>query len=285
MLRSTPSNPAIASPPPRFVRRKPGRGQWFEKLFTLPHTAVGIGLLLLLIAEASCALLGRDAPPRQVIGAGPNRKYVDRYTINVSYDHGGRVHWVEGNVTAADYALLTSAAAVGPAAHNRSSPDAALLRVHYLALGPWHYAKVLLRGERPFDEYRPLPFVVLFWDGIIGLLVYQLYVRPWRQRQLYRWGVVSPGRITEVRRFEGKGGNYKLNYAFLMQDGTPVTAKMRLPLFVRQTFFAGDPVRVLHYPRRARPTVIYEHGDYIAEGVEVTPQEQVLEASQRRLWC
>src|SRR5256885_12641512 len=65
---------------PRIIRGRSGCVGCLPKVFTLPHTVIGIGFLVYLIAEAACALLGRDAPARLVY-SHPAPKSSSQYEI------------------------------------------------------------------------------------------------------------------------------------------------------------------------------------------------------------
>jgi hypothetical protein len=257
---------------PRIVRRRYGCLGCLPKVFTLPHTLIGIGFLIYLIAEAACALIGRDVPGR-LLDAHPAPKSSRQYEIVVAYDHAGRQHQAKRVVGRFDNDRISPAGTALPTSPVAPPPDSLPLRVHYLAVGPWHYAKVLLGTERSFDDSWPFLFIVPFWNGIVGVFVYQLYVRPWRERRLCRGGVMTAGRITHVVTTHGKGGHHKVQYAFRMEDGSPVGATMKVDGNRAVSRVIGDPVRVLHYPGRAKPSLIYDYCDYTIHPVPPVREE------------
>src|SRR5205823_13138418 len=44
-----------------------------------------------------------------------------------------------------------------------------------------------------------LCFAALFWNGMISIIVWQFYLRPWRKRRLVRYGMPTAGVVREVK--------------------------------------------------------------------------------------
>src|SRR5215472_10519475 len=78
-------------PPPRSVRGGVGCGVWFVRLFTLPHTLIGIGLLLNIPLTILWALAGTELPATILRGeTSTSRKGGVSYTLHYRYAAGGQ---------------------------------------------------------------------------------------------------------------------------------------------------------------------------------------------------
>ena len=102
----------------------------------------------------------------------------------------------------------------------------------------------------------------LFWCFCTGLLVMEVYIRPWQLKRLHRRGHATPGVITD-RQVDDSGENrtYTLSYSFRVNDRYE-TAKMTVHADDYYAAKIGQQVAVLHWPRRSKPSTIYGLGDY-----------------------
>jgi hypothetical protein len=261
--------PAAATLPPeltahyRRVRRRAGVGGWvfaaFLRIFILPHTLVGIGLLFAMPASILWAVAGHDH-----VGA-VERLWVTTHKRTQSY----HVEYV--------YDLPADGPLAGPrrcsqTTVNRSVYDTlnSLPRgqrtVHVRALGvpPLFYDDVI---DGRGGAWRVVGFTWLFgtfWCGIVSLFAYAIYVSPWLTRRLYRSGTAVRGTIASKRMTYGKTVTRLVTFRFQTPDGRTHTGEMACAGSVAEwdAAGAGDPVTVLYDPRRPKRSIAYEFGPY-----------------------
>lgn len=131
---------------------------------------------------------------------------------------------------------------------------------------------------QPIPENYPVVLVTVFCGFLasapffaIAKLLWELFVAPWRQRQLLRSGSVTTGVVVHRSETKGRGAMLRLTYEYevlapdtgeLPRGTDTVRAKLNMPgtdFVGRQV---GDQVIVIYAPDRPRRSVLYEYADY-----------------------
>lgn len=258
-----PFEPELDQPTPRRIAAREGCaygcGLWGVRLFCLPHTLIG-PFLAYQAVRALVLYLG-------VLWAGTE---VDG-TITHKDERPGKT----GTYYTADYVF-----AVGGVEYTgHTQPDAET----YAALQEGEPIRVRVWEAAPEDGHSwdgseagslrtvgGLCFAALFWNAMISIIVWQFYVRPWRQRQLVRYGVPTAGVVRQVKAWpEKRGQAYRVRYEYtpgpsdLFEERQSGSVRVWPPNSAADVK-AGDVLTVLYDPRRPRRSVLYRFSDYKA---------------------
>lgn len=239
---------------PRSIRRRngvmSGCGLVFGRLFILPHMLVGIGMIVMIpltIVKAYFGDVNHGIIVKKWITSGEDTNYHIKY----EYDAGGVHHGGERTCSKSIYDAIGDPRQTQPTIEIRS--------INILGR---HFDEAILSGE---SRLRSLGFYLLFgffWNAVLFVFVYVLWIAPWRTRQLYRRGTPVPGRINSKRISSGEDTTYYLGYEFIQ----PKFGLIRREQSVSSQQFAsagdGQFVTILCYPQKKAPTVIYEFGDF-----------------------
>jgi hypothetical protein len=125
-------------------------------------------------------------------------------------------------------------------------------------------------GEKLSDQLIGLWLVAAPAPIVLAVGAYRVFVRPARIKALYTHGVAVGGRVVGRKRTGRHGECLEIRYEFVRPDGVLAKRNMTVPVndYVISAW-TGEPVTVLHPGnRRARPSVIYECGEYECEGAE-----------------
>lgn len=267
----------VPSRTPRNIRRRAGHnlgcGIWFLRLFILPHTLVGLGLIGWVVLNVALLAAGTNTQAEVV------RKYRSSgdngYVYNVEYAFGpdGRYR-DKTSIPKPQYDRI-----ILPAADQveRDTVAPSQLPVRYLAAGDLHYSHPL---QGSWGLWGLLGFSILFglfWNGILSVFFYLAWIGPYVGRKLYIHGKVARGRITSKKTStsrpnrRGRGGLTKhinLKYEFETESGQTVkgstSAAQGSPGDLDA--YVGQAVTVLYRPDRPRQSVLYEYGNYEIEG-------------------
>ena len=128
-----------------------------------------------------------------------------------------------------------------------------------------------LPGSTPLRNLGGKWFFALFWNGIMSVAVWFLYVRPWRIRRLVRLGQPTEGIVRAATVSINKGSkSYHVTCEYAAPGGddlltpTVFTRKMTSTQKSAADVKLGDLVTVLYDPRKPRRRVIYTLTDYRA---------------------
>jgi hypothetical protein len=245
----------LRSPPPRPVSRRSGTGTViFLRLFILPHTLIGFGVLFLVVFEPVFLIL-TPGIPATVIALTPHTSRKGGTTYRVTYRYSP-----------------ADAPAVGLTGEEQISwaefhglHSGSQIHVHTAAVGSHRYTRL----SRSFSDYirhrYPMWFWALFWNAIMSVFLYVAWVAPIRSRNLVRFGEPVGGQITGKNTIRGKSTTYRLNYEFIpLGDHQPRKGSIAVNtqrLFDQAT--EGQNVTVLYDPNRPGRNVAYEFGDYV----------------------
>ncbi|RYE93648.1 MAG: hypothetical protein EOO75_03880, partial [Myxococcales bacterium] len=174
--------------PRALVRRPeaPGLLRWVPRVFIVPHFLAGVGLLAGSLTILATSLVGTPATGRVI---------AERVTIGSK--KGGNAYVVDYVYPTPDGEALGSrgtslGAATAPASGVRKAVGESIA-VRHLGVGKVRHS--LPAGASVGDGAAMLGFGLL-WNGLMAVFLWALWVRPLRQRWLYRHGVAVPGTIT-----------------------------------------------------------------------------------------
>jgi len=245
---------------PRAIVRRPGAvgaARWVPRIFILPHTTVGLSLLVALLYGLASPLAGHEVPgvvtsSRSVRGKGNN------YSCHIEYSYqiGGETLADSGSVP---MGVLSSP----PAACRRAGEE---LRVWQVALGPLRSSHPYA-GESPWAPLLPMAFFCTFWNAIVSIFLFNFWVKPLRNRWLVRNGAVAPGRVLSRRSVQGKGARFIVEYEFTAEAGVVRRGEMDVSTeALWNTVSDGQPVTVLYSPDNHKFSLIYECCDHAWAG-------------------
>ena len=250
-------------PPPRILRRRKGTwqiaaGRWFLRLFMLPHTIIGLGMLASALYLPLLIVFGTDAPGK-----------IDDLTLS---SHRGKISY---NVR---YSYVVNGVA-HPNAFTVSEEEFAGLRegqpcpVRILPILP----KTLPQPRGMREAWKAeLGFLAIaaFWNGCLSVFIWITWIAPWRAKQLVKWGEPVPGTILSKHEIRGKGTSYKISYYFTAHishaaDGFEIYARslsgsMDVSKSDYDAAYEGQPVTVLMSPARPSRSIVYEYSEYEA---------------------
>lgn len=260
MTHDHPIEPELTGPTPRRVcyrTRGAGCGMWFIRLFLLPHTVVGVCAIGVALAFTGLYLgvwLFGDEYPAGVVKKEERRGSKGKriYAVEYEYTVAGRPHTGEVTVGADEF---------------RQIAEGDRFTVRALEAVPEWRPWPRLPGATPLLELGGVWLFALFWNGVLSVFVYAVYVGPWRARRLVRWGVPAPGIVRDTTVSTNKGARtYHLRYEYAAANDagepTVLTGKMSSSQSAAAGARAGDVVTVLYDPRKPGRSLIYQFADY-----------------------
>jgi hypothetical protein len=239
--------------PPRRVRGRTGGAFWVGRIFTLPHTLVCIGATGYLVFLVLWKVAGADVPG-VVTGTEVwhSRRGTDGYNIRFRYQVDGQTKSGSDGASPALYQRYRSGNGTNPA-----------ITVHYFALGPLERAGVA-NGESAWTEIGLFALWVAFFDSIVSIFVYLLWVKPLRARWLYRHGEAVSGTLLRKRSQIGRSSTYYVSYWFENPlSGQQIEAEIEVWNAADwHLAVEGQPVVILYAPGHPKRNTVYEFGGY-----------------------
>lgn len=242
----------LALLPPRPIRRRTGRG-WligFQQIFILPHTFVGIGLIVFMVGSWIFLIFGTTVPA-QITELKTTRgsKNTTAYEVHFRYQHFGAEHQEQTTVPKAVFDTLhqndMTEVKVFPL------PISKLTQLKYPGSFDSHVVKVMVSTA-----------MALFWNGIVSVFLWAFYIRPLINRWLIQNGWPASGQITGKSVKGGKTTTYYVEYQFaLPKDGTK-QGKMEVTADAYSLVNQGDSVSILYSTKNPGWSVVYELADY-----------------------
>ena len=241
-------------PTPRRVRGfLSGGGEgWFGRLFTLPHTLIGIGATAHWLFFWCWAWFGADIDA-VVTGTEvqESRKGGTTYLVRYQYRSHGE--------------SKSGSSAVSPADYNRYKAEENKARVTVRHLSFWLFDHTELRDHvRLWNPAGAFTIWILFWDSVVGAAFYLLWIKPLKTRWLYEYGETASGVVVGKRTQSGRGTRYFISYVF----NPPFTGEQlkgevevaRAADYDRASI--NQPVTVLFAPTKPKRSTVYEFGGY-----------------------
>jgi hypothetical protein len=262
MIRPHTIEPELTGPTPRPVRYRDGWatgcGLWFVRLFILPHTIAGVVVLATAIGSTGVYLgvwLFGTEYQGQVAKKSEQRGSKGRLNYNVEYVYmaNGLLYIGRVSVNADEYQQVAEG-------------DRFMVRA--LESAPHSDPWARLPGQAPLRDVGGKWFMALFWNCILSVFLWFLYVQPWQIRRLVRWGQATEGIVRSMSVVSGKGGKtYDLTYDYAapgeeILGPTVYTRKMSSTRREAAAVIPGDLVTVLYDPDKPWRSVIYRLSDY-----------------------
>jgi len=249
------NRPTLALPaPPRRVRGFlcGGGESWFGRLFTLPHTLIGLGATAYWLFLWCWAWFGTDIDA-VVTGTDfqESRKGGTTYLVRYEYRNDGEIK--------------SGSSAVSLAAYNRHKTEGNRARTTVRHLSFWLFDHTSLREQVSLWNPAGLFTIwVLFWDIAIGSVFYLLWIKPLRTRWLYKYGETASGVVVGKRTQSGKGTRYFVSYVFNQPfTGEQLQGEVEV---ARAADYDGasihQPVTVLFASTKPHRSTVYELGGY-----------------------
>jgi hypothetical protein len=239
--------------PPRPVRRRAGTlgcGVIGGRLFAVIFLCVGLFLLARIPIVYAMVTHGESHTGTvQKTWTSRGRRSTS-YHVQFSYEAGGQIHTDSRTVSHAQYDQLSTA------------PPSLPLDVRALSFADTYYDQMYLPGESLWGPVWVAVLVAVVGNGIAWLISYFVWIVPWQHKKLCREGKPIVGQIARMHSTKGKTTTYFLDYEF---DHPGLGVRVRTMTVTRERWhqaYVGEPVSVLCYSHRKRPTVIYEYGDF-----------------------
>src|SRR5882672_1078386 len=126
-----------------------------------------------------------------------------------------------------------------------------------------HIHESILPDESRWGRIGFYLLFAVFWNGILSVFVYVMWLAPWREKHLYRWGTAVPGRIASKHIKSGEDTSYYLDYEFIQPQFGVQRQKQSVTSDRFNQANEGQLVTVLCYPHKTSPTMIYEYGNFV----------------------
>lgn len=245
--------PELLGPLPRMVRRKKRRsGIGCVRVFIIPHTLVGIGLIVYVLFLAAMTLAGEEVTGRVVSAReGTDDDGDPTYVLEYTYRADGGEYRGSSSVSRETF---------------RRVSDGGVVRVVTFPPAPGIGAGIA--GDTA--NGRNLLFLTLFalfWNGILSVFVWQSWVAPAIHRRLYRVGTPSTGTVTAKKVVSGEDSvTHTVRYRFPLGGDASAPGMAEGKMAVRDAEYGllreGDEVTVLYLPRRPSASTLYRFGEY-----------------------
>jgi|GEM_PF-1557950 len=255
--------PELDQPLPRRVRAREGCGYgcglWFFRLFLMPHTIIGVWILFKAISAIvmtfGVMFAGQDVDGKIVRKVETQGKKGPYYSAEYVYvvdqvQYEGKV-----SLDANQYAAVREGQAI-------------TVKVYAPGVECGHWPGV--PGYSAFGAIGGMLFAAVFWNAIMSVFVYMLYVRPWRLRQLVRRGRPTEGIVRHVHRYMNKGTKtvqVRYDYVIPRDDhsaGGVFKGKTSGTGPAAEKLHVGAIVTVLYDPRRPKRNLLYALADFKA---------------------
>jgi hypothetical protein len=237
----------------RFRVRERHASLLLARLFILPHTLIGLFLLLFVMPGVVLWAAAGDDHIAKVTRIWTDRgsKGRTRYNAAFTYTLATGPRPSKEIITSAQYQRLY-----------KTAPQDRTLRIRAIKVGPLFYDKHIDSSATAWSYVVGVWCFSLFWCAVTGVFVYLLYIQPYLQRRLYRSGETTPGKIISKRTQRGKTTTNYLRYAFTLPDGRQFEKEMPTKRTLWEIAQIDQPVTVLYSPSNPKRSVVYDYGPY-----------------------
>lgn len=239
--------------PPRPVRRRGGTlgcGVIGGRFFALVFIFVGLVLLGRIPIVIAVVTHGESHPGTVEKTWSSRGRRSTSYHVAYWYEAGGQVRSDSRTVSHTQYDRLSG------------SPSALPLDVRAMEIGGTYFDQMYLPGESLWWPVWVAVLVAGIGNGVAWLISYFAFIVPLQHKKLCREGKPIPGRISKMHSSTGKTTTYYLDYDFDHPGLGMRTATMTVTSARWHQAQVGEPVTVLCYQNRKRPTVMYEYGAF-----------------------
>ena len=219
----------------------------------MPHTLVGIGATGYLLFLFLWALIGSDIPGVVTdTEITHSSKSGDHFILKYQYQVGAETKSGSGSVSQTVYERF-------------KSRELTNITVRYFSLGPQEHA-ALHESQKRWSSVGMTLLWVAFWDSVLSVFLYQLWIKPLRRRQLYKHGATTDGTVLNKRAKTGKNSTYYISYTFAdPTTGQLITAETEVLVADYDRARISKPVTVLYAPANPKRSTIYEFGGYYVD--------------------
>ncbi len=241
----------LLSPPPRPIRRRrPSQaGTWLVRLFILPHTLVGIGLTFFLLLVFALILFGSNTQGHVLEKSTSKVKNGYAYHIHYQYEVDHLIHTKKETVSLPEYNALN---------------EGSEIQVKYLNFG-FHVFGTMIRPQpHPWQQVGMVVFFTVFWNGIVMVFAWAIYIDPWIRKRLVQLGVTAEGKILSKDVVRRKTAVYQVQYEFRPAFGPMRIGTMQVQQADWEQAEAGQQVTILHFANHPRWSLIYRFADFEA---------------------
>lgn len=230
------------------------------RLFTLPHTLIGLVAICYLIYLLAFALFNQRTTATLVnVDVGKGSKGTN-YTLHYKYKANGGTYIDSKSVSKEFYDSLTLApeSSAGPETYFKSRP----VEVRHLDIGPFHRSEIETRGM-----WLGILFLLAwatFWNSCMASVWRDWWIKPLRQRYILRNGAVTKGHITgkDPVKFNKSDDHLgAIHFLFINPaDGKYVKgSSWCLRDKAYQTAHPRDQITVIYSPQNPRRALALEH--------------------------
>jgi hypothetical protein len=254
--------PELDQPTPRRLAARDGCGYgcglWAVRLFLLPHTLAGLFLAYQAVRATvlylGVLLAGTDVEGHITAKTEHQHRNGAYYTADYAFTVDGDACAAQMPITAQEYAALRVGQAVP-------------VRVWDAAPHVPHWVDAA--ASSPLKPVGAVWFGALFWNGFMSVVVWFLYVHPWRQRQLVRYGVPTRGVVRAIAFCkDGKAAARRITYDYTPGPsevfGGPRSGSVKVTPAKAAEVKVGNVLTVLYDPRRPHRSVLYRFSNYRA---------------------
>ena len=258
MLITGQIEPELLKSSPRAIRRRAGHGSLIGcvHVFILPHTLVGIGILLAALYTTLVLLFGTTVSGRVTDHyiVYSRKSNTPSYHVKYIYRFGNQEYIGSGVINANEY--------------ENASPEAPI-DVKLLPLAPNLGQQIYTSSGTTLGQAGFFWVFAIFWNGLLSVFWWALLIKPLRDRSLIISGQFSIGEITDKKVIQGKSTTYSVAYRFQpdpigLRESLPITGKMTVRSRDWDTVREGSQVTVLYDPKRPKNSIAYQFADYEA---------------------
>jgi hypothetical protein len=227
---------------------------WFVRLFTLPHTIIGIVAFGYWALMVLWALFASDIPGVVTKSDVHNSsKGGTSYTLKYQFEAGGERKSGSSGVSQSVYERIRAADAEQPA-----------VTVRYFKLGAFEHDELREARGAGWAEIGFLTLWVVFWNSIMSVFAYAIWIRPIRVRLLYKHGETTAGTLVGKRVRSGKNTSYYVSYEFRHPvTGEMLRAETQVPNGAAWNMAReGQDVTVLYALNNPKRSAVYEFSGY-----------------------
>lgn len=252
---------ALLSRPRRIRAKRLGMGLWFIRLFILPHTIVGLGALGAVVGFPIWYAFGtihvaQVTATRTYSSHGKNGT---THHFEVTYTYNLEGHPRIGTADVDEQAFNEINGGRQPMIEK---PKYGTVTMRGLGIPPLYYDAPVRSSGSFWPTWGFLVLWASFWNGVLSVFWWMLWIRPWQVRRLYRNGRVGFGVVRDKREKSGKSTTYYIKYEFRTEDGLHDVRENTVEAAEYHRATIGENVVVLHRDGKTKPSVLYEYGGY-----------------------
>jgi hypothetical protein len=230
-------NPKQSPRKVRYRNKSGCLGIWGIRLFILPHTLVGLGVALMFLFKISLGLFGSRVDGRFESEANKlNSKGKSFVLLKYSFFANQERHIAEVEVSES---------------RNRMLKEKAFLPIVYLSILPSKTSQIMEPDKIfPPDTWMAGGFA-LFWNSILSVFVYAIYISPYRKKRLLMYGVETSGQVTTCSSYRGSKGGTRYSVAyFYMVDGVKYEDAENVYKSQFENTHEGMTLRIIYDPTK-----------------------------------